>query len=226
MKKISSKAFELINELRFNPKFEENVAGLRSFGGIPVGGFGCKDEFNAWHKELEFAEDFYNSLTQLSLDYKVPSNMFEYLETYFFYGDKLDEFKYKENVCELDQEAQIGTTFTIADANWADGRTPFVKVFISDNASLEEAQYFLKENWKGIQKKLSEQRGGPKSRLRRKTKLERDSRIRKLYKMTHKDLGLKRGDYSKEKHIRDLIKSEYGDILDYLTIRKIGSTKI
>lgn len=225
MTKKTSKAYELINELRYNSKFQKEVNSLRKTSSIPLNGFPDIKTFNQWQEKLKFAEDFYDLITQLSIDYKVPSNMMDFLEAYIFYEDKFDDFMYIESVCELDTESGKGAIFTSADGKWVDGNHPFVKVFISDTASQEDAIKFIKSNWKKIQKQLSMQRDGSKKRIRRKTNLERDSRIRELYKMEHNKLGIKRGDYAKEKYIRDVIKAEFNTVLDFMTIRKIGSNK-
>ena len=222
-KQKDKKGKELLYRASLGKEFQENIKKLRKKFSIPLNGYKSKEQVKKWHKENNFDAmlDLWIAQEKIAKKYNLPiSSAFLFLlMDYTLSNNKVSFHSYSDiYVCELDNPAEKTTSQT--ELVWKESEQPFIKILVSDIASIEDVQIFIKDKWKDIQQELGKKRLKPKKRIRESKNKKRDELIFELSKKTREELGLKKKDF-KDMKISSIMKEKYKIDVSPDNIRKI-----
>lgn len=189
--KFTNKAKEILEKMSSTAKFKKDVRWLREWLFIPVGGFKLRKDVDDWRGYNGGTEKLNTAVLSMIERHKLAVYDPFLIEEYLVHGNKFKEFEFNMLGCQIDETATfLRKKFyeSPIEKKWRDAKQPFVKMLISSDASLHEAQQFLKEQWPWIRELFEVDGMIDKKRIRPTDNKSRDALIRAIAKRPHKSL--------------------------------------
>lgn len=218
----TTKAYEFLYPYLLNPAFDIWTRYVRWLYRLPKNGIGKEaDDPIEWTDGML---DFIKEVKEIMRIYRIPMSMQELMYQYVLRGKEILDQKIIDQFCDIDLLSGIHSVPNPLDGGWKNGGVPYVKVRISDKASLEDAISFLKNEWKNIQELLDKQRKGRKKhKIRPRKNKDRDEFVYFLSTNLPDNIKSDTKQMSREAFICNEVLAKFGDDLDYGNIKKIIS---
>lgn len=167
--------------------FQRELGAIRTNYAIPDKGFPNEAAYTRWQVALYRYPDrersFEKELAVLTRAYKLTPAANLLVREYVLFGKSPVRFMSETNFEPCDIEWPHMDT-----GPWSKSGVPFVKIVISDYASQEDVQRYVKGHWKAIQSIFDAHRGGKRRRIKPIADQLLVERIFQLSQMLKKEL--------------------------------------
>lgn len=223
------KGWELFYRTTLRKDFQADIVKIRKEVGIPDGGFVNDKDLEKWTKSRTASQHYaiQKRLPGIMKKYKLPPTLWSELYFYIEQTNNSTSPLIYTFLCSIESGAESSNLLINgsmpAEKMWKESGHPFVKLFISDLASLDYTRDYLEKNWKGIQGVLDKQRGSKKKRVRATKNKSLKKEILSLSLKSSVELAkeIKGPVYDKATAIAVILKKKYDKNIEGDNVRQV-----